>query len=175
MSAQFPAGIRAAQAVGLTGAAWLAGNIFGYSFVSIPSLLNSHREYQAPIALILKQWRDMYNAGHRQNPPIAAISAAAFGYLAWAVPHSTAGEVLAPTNAAALYSTAAALTAAMVPWTFVAMMQTNRLLLDRAAATWVPTEKSSEDVEGLLGKWSVLNMVRGVFPLVGAVVGSFAA
>ncbi|KAL3472458.1 hypothetical protein BJX99DRAFT_262246 [Aspergillus californicus] len=174
MSAQFPPAIRVAQAVGLTGAAWLAGDISAYSFYAIPSLVKSHRDYQAPVTLIVKQWRDMYNVGKIKNPPIAALTAAAFAYLAWAVPNSTAGEVLAPENAAVLYSIAAVLTVSIVPWTIGVMTKTNRKLLDLAEGIWVPSEKTSEEVEGLLGKWIGFNLVRALFPLAGAVVGFVA-
>ncbi|KAL2870150.1 uncharacterized protein BJX67DRAFT_378682 [Aspergillus lucknowensis] len=166
-----PTSIRVAQAIGLTGAGYLAGNIASYSLATVPALLKSHREHDAPLPLIVKQWREMYSAGKAQNPPIAAVTAAAFAYLAWSV-HSqsaTALTHLAPSNATTLYSAAAALALAIVPWTLGAMRTTNKLLLDRAAATWVPTERSSEQVEELLGKWIVLNGVRGVFPFVAGV------
>ncbi|KAL2861941.1 hypothetical protein BJX68DRAFT_260740 [Aspergillus pseudodeflectus] len=173
---KFPTGIRVAQAVGLTGAGWLAGNIAGYSLVSIPALLTSHHEYGAPIPLIVKQWRDMYNTGKAQNPPIAVITAAAFAYLAWSVRESTTPlAVLAPRNATALYSAAAALTVAIVPWTIAAMSGTNAQLLERAGAKgWVPTDEAAEETEDLLHKWTFLNAVRGLFPLVGGVVGYLA-
>ncbi|KAL2844160.1 hypothetical protein BJY01DRAFT_215212 [Aspergillus pseudoustus] len=173
---KFPTGIRVAQAVGLTGAGWLAGNIAGYSLFSVPALITSYHEHNAPLPLIVKQWRDMYSIGKAQNPPIAVITAAAFAYLAWSVRESTTPlAVLAPRNATALYSAAAALTVAIVPWTLAAMAGTNRQLLDRAGAKgWVPTEEGAEETEDLLYKWTFLNAVRGVFPLVGAVVGYLA-
>ncbi|KAL4865292.1 hypothetical protein BDV12DRAFT_174924 [Aspergillus spectabilis] len=172
--AQYPPGIRAAQVVGLTGAAWLAGNIAGYSLISIPCLLKSHTEHQAPLSLIVKQWRDMYEAGKAQNPPIAAVTAAAFAYLAWSVHNNVAVAALAPRNAVALYSAAAALTVGIVPWTLAAMKPTNGKLLERAGGVWVEDEKAKEEVEGLIGRWIVLNTIRGVLPLVGAVVGVLA-
>ncbi|KAL5333729.1 hypothetical protein BJX70DRAFT_380150 [Aspergillus crustosus] len=172
--AQYPPGIRAAQAIGLTGAAWLAGNIAGYSLVSIPSLLKSHADHQAPLPLIVKQWRDMYEVGKFQNPPIAVITAAAFSYLAWSVDKRVGVAALAPRNAVALYSVAAALTVGIVPWTLAAMKGTNGRLLEKAGSVWIVDEERSEEVKGLLGRWTVLNAIRGLFPLVGAVVGVYA-
>ncbi|KAL2818050.1 hypothetical protein BJX63DRAFT_82693 [Aspergillus granulosus] len=173
---KFPTGIRVAQAVGLTGAGWLAGNIACYSLVSIPALITSYHEHNVPLPLIVKQWRDMYNTGKAQNPPIAVLTAAAFAYLAWSVRESTTPlAVLAPKNATALYSAAAALTVAIVPWTLAAMAGTNRKLLDRAGAkSWIPTEEAAEETEDLLHTWTFLNAVRGVFPLVAGVVGYLA-
>jgi hypothetical protein len=118
----------------------------------------------------------MYNTGKAQNPPIALITAAAFSYLAWSVRESkTPLAVLAPRNATALYSAAAALTVAIVPWTLAAMSGTNAQLLERAGAKgWVPTDEAAEETEDLLHKWTLLNAVRGLFPLVGGVVGYLA-
>ncbi|KAL4885448.1 hypothetical protein BJY04DRAFT_134518 [Aspergillus karnatakaensis] len=172
--AQYPPSIRAAQVVGLTGAAWLAGNIGGYSFITIPSLLKSHTEHSASLPLIVKQWRDMYEAGKAQNPPIAILTATAFGYLAWSVHKSIAIGALAPKNAVALYSAAAALTVGIVPWTLAVMVPTNKKLIGRAESVWVEDEGSVTEVKGLIGKWTVLNTLRGVFPLLGAVVGVLA-
>ncbi|KAL3461171.1 hypothetical protein BJX64DRAFT_261445 [Aspergillus heterothallicus] len=173
---KFPTGIRVAQAVGLTGAGWLAGNIASYSLVSVPSLITSYHEHNVPLPLIVKQWRDMYSAGKAQNPPIAIVTAAAFVYLAWSVRESTTPlAVLAPKNATALYSAAAALTVAIVPWTLTTMLPTNNQLLERAGLKgWAPSDEAAEETEDLLHKWTFLNAVRGVFPLLGAVVGYLA-
>ncbi|PTU24154.1 hypothetical protein P175DRAFT_0497273 [Aspergillus ochraceoroseus IBT 24754] len=163
-----------AQAVGLTGAGWLAGNIASFSLVTAPALLQSCHSYQVPASLIVKQWRELYEKGKRQNPPIAASVAAAFAYLAWSVRQGTSLAPLAPRNGVALYSAAAVLTLGIVPWTLIAMTSTNKALLDRASATWVSTDKSNEEVEGLLEKWTVLNAIRSLFPLAGGIVGYLA-
>ncbi|KAL4803068.1 hypothetical protein BDV18DRAFT_49314 [Aspergillus unguis] len=172
---QFPTGIRTAQAIGLTGAAYLAGNIAAYSFASIPALQTAQAVYSAPASLLAKQWRDMYNAGKTQNPPIAALSAAAFAYLAYAI-HSGKGAaathaVLAPKYAVELYAAAAALTAGIVPWTLAVMRGTNKALQGVA-----DEEGKSDDgeVKELLKRWSVLNAIRGALPLLGAVAGFLA-
>ncbi|KAL4786581.1 hypothetical protein BJX76DRAFT_354946 [Aspergillus varians] len=172
--AQYPPSIRAAQAIGLTGAAYLAGNIASYSLVSVPALQTAHSDYKAPLTLIVKQWRALYDRGHAQNPPIAVVAASAFAYLAWSVHKSVAVAALAPRNAVALYSAAAALTVGIVPWTFATMIKTNEVLQRRAGEDWIPDEESSEEVEECLGRWRVLNGIRGVFPLVGALVGVLA-
>ncbi|KAL4902184.1 hypothetical protein BDW74DRAFT_169671 [Aspergillus multicolor] len=173
---QFPTPIRVAQAVGLTGAAYLAGNIFAYSYATIPALEASAQKHSAPAPLLAKQWSELYARGKAQNPPIAAITAAAFAYLAWSVHSgkSAALEVLAPKNAVYLYSAAAALTVGIVPWTIFAMTKTNDALHERAAEIYVATEKTGQEVKELFARWRVLNAIRGVLPLVGGLVG-FAA
>ncbi|OJI97964.1 hypothetical protein ASPVEDRAFT_24878 [Aspergillus versicolor CBS 583.65] len=174
--AQYPPGIRVAQAVGLTGAAYLAGNIASFTLASVPALQTAHTRYQAPLTLIVKQWRDMYEAGHAQNPPIAILAASSFAFLAWSVHRDVAVGALAPRNASTLYALAAALTVGIVPWTFATMMGTNRLLLERAGnAAWAPSgekgEEEEREVTGALARWRTLNGVRALLPLLGVVAG----
>ncbi|KAL4986264.1 hypothetical protein BDW68DRAFT_131156 [Aspergillus falconensis] len=173
---QFPTPIRLAQAAGLTGAAYLAGNIFAYSFATIPALQSSQSKHNAPASLLAKQWSELYARGKAQNPPIAAITAAAFAYLAWSVHSGKSAtlEVLAPRNAVYLYSAAAALTVGIVPWTLIAMVKTNNALHERAKEAFVVTEKTGDEVKQLLARWKVLNAIRGVLPLIGGLVGFLA-
>ncbi|KAL4928910.1 DUF1772 domain-containing protein [Aspergillus undulatus] len=173
---QFPTGVRVAQAVGLTGAAYLAGNISAYTFAAIPSLQTSLTSYSAPSTLIAKQWREMYNAGKAQNPPIAILTATAFGYLAYAAHSgkSAALDVLAPSNAVWLYTAAAAFTMGFVPWTFAAMVGTNKRLMERAEGVSAEKNWDGEDVLELLGEWKFLNGIRAVLPFVGGVLGFLA-
>ncbi|KAI9369641.1 hypothetical protein BJX61DRAFT_134372 [Aspergillus egyptiacus] len=177
----YPAPIRAAQAIGLTGAAWLSGNIATYSLSAIPALLKSHRDHSTPYSVLVRQWRDMYNAGKAQNPPIAAVTAAAFAFLAWAVPRSPAGSVLASEHAGWLFGVAAGLTVGIVPWTLAVMGGVNKRLMEIAAGESgekvdleVGEAGREVEIEGLLVRWMALNAVRGVLPAVGAAVGLLA-
>lgn len=87
-------GIRIAQVVGLTSAAYLAGKaqldahfrsfvdhnpgaIGSISWQSVPALLD------APAPLLAKQWKKIFDQGKVVAPPMAAISSAIFGYLAY--------------------------------------------------------------------------------------------
>lgn len=130
------------------------------------------------------QWKTLYNHGKVQNPPIAAISACSLYYLAYAVrSHSAHYSRFAGESTGAFYAGAAFLTLGIVPWTLVVMTSTN----DRIAAVAEieagnETEEKSkggglsdEEFDGLLGRWQVLNGIRGVFPLVGGVLGLFLA
>ncbi|PLB54699.1 DUF1772-domain-containing protein [Aspergillus steynii IBT 23096] len=170
----YPPGVRVAQVVGLTGSAWLAGNITALSVNVIPALLKSHHQDGTPLLTTLRHYRNLYDNGHAQNPPIAALTASAFGYLAYAVHNGTSVSALSTRESALLYVASAVLTIGIVPWTIVAMTGTNRKLLGRAEAG-VTIEKGDERevLEGL-ERWAVLNAVRGVFPLLGGVVGVVA-
>ncbi|KAA8648918.1 DUF1772 domain-containing protein [Aspergillus tanneri] len=164
-----PSGVRIAQTVGLTGAAWLSGNIAALSVNVIPALLQSHREEQIPLSITVKQFRNMYENGKAQNPPIALVTAVAFGYLAWAA-RSESTFPLAVQNStcacvSSLYLTAAVLTLGIVPWTLATMRRTNQGLLDKANSTWVPDEKSSVDTVESFERWIVLNAVRSLLSL----------
>ncbi|KAL4937042.1 hypothetical protein BDV06DRAFT_203768 [Aspergillus oleicola] len=174
---QFPPGVRAAQAVGLTGAAFLAGNISTYTLSAIPALQVSLSSSPSPsTTTIAKQWRDMYNTGKAQNPPIALLTASAFGYLAWTAHSgkSAALDVLSPKNATWLYSAAAVVTVAIVPWTLMAMGSVNSALSGVAEGVGANAEKRGDEVDELLNRWKVLNGIRGVMPFVGAVLGFLA-
>ncbi|EDN08250.1 predicted protein [Histoplasma mississippiense (nom. inval.)] len=75
-----PTAFRVAQAVGLSGAAWLSGNIAAYSVNVAPSLLTSAQESNLSASTLAKLWRNVYHLGATQNPPIALCTAAAFFY-----------------------------------------------------------------------------------------------
>ncbi|KAJ5149495.1 hypothetical protein N7448_001073 [Penicillium atrosanguineum] len=66
----YPLGFRLAQGIGLTGAAWLAGNISGLSTISTPALIRSYREDNVPSNTIAKQWQRMFELGKAKNPPL---------------------------------------------------------------------------------------------------------
>ncbi|GES62360.1 DUF1772-domain-containing protein [Aspergillus terreus] len=170
----YPTGFRVAQTLGLTGAAWLSGNILSISMLTTPALLQTMRDGDLPAGLAVKAWRNMYQRGRAQNPPIAAATAACFLYCAWAVRGGTSLAPLTPRNAPVLYCAAAALTLAIVPYTLAAMMPTNSALIAKADAKELGAQESSE-AGPLLQKWTKLNAIRGVWPLLGGLVGIMAA
>ncbi|PLB39875.1 DUF1772 domain-containing protein [Aspergillus candidus] len=168
----YPPAFHIAQAVGLTGAAWLSGNISTYSASSVPAVLESTRSGTVTPTSAAQIWRAMYERGKAQNPPIAAVTAVALGYLSWAV---RAGSRLAPLvrgGAGMLYGAAAVLTVGIVPWTMVGMSVTNGKLLELADGKGKGKER---EVEGLLERWMGLNAVRAALPLLGGVVGFWAS
>ncbi|KAK2807504.1 hypothetical protein FQN50_005372 [Emmonsiellopsis sp. PD_5] len=174
----YPAGFRVAQAVGLTGAAWLSGNIATYSLSTIPSVLTAAQEAQLSPSAVAKIWRNGYDCGKTQNPPIAVVTAASFFYLGWAV--RTGGPLFrqAAANASTMYYIAGLLTVGIVPYTLATMMGTNNKLVEKAKAVEAEPVKAmgkGDEVEVLARKWVCLNGVRSLFPLAGALVGFCAA
>ncbi|KAL5362096.1 hypothetical protein BJX96DRAFT_153393, partial [Aspergillus floccosus] len=142
--------------------------------LTTPALIQTLRNGDLPAGLAVKAWRNMYQRGKEQNPPIAAATAAGFLYCAWAVRGGTSLAPLTPRNAPLLYCAAAALTLAIVPYTFAAMVPTNSALIAKAEAKELSVQESAEAVP-LLEKWTKLNAIRGVWPLVGGLVGVMAA
>ncbi|GLA21619.1 hypothetical protein AnigIFM62618_011288 [Aspergillus niger] len=53
-----------------------AGTIAVFSTTVVPSLLRSRAETNLSMTARAKQWREIYETGKRQNPPIAALTAA---------------------------------------------------------------------------------------------------
>jgi hypothetical protein len=213
----FPTSFRIAQAVGLTGAAWLSGvlahpliilssiistldqrgetqkvffnhhhtsftdflpgNIASLSLISIPALTQS--QDSVPPRILAKQWKDLYDLGKTQNPPIAGVTAASFSYLAWSVRSGTSLRLLAPRNAMQLYAAAAVFTLGIVPYTLITMNPTNNKLIEKAGKVDVNSKGldgtgDDKEVGELLKKWQVLNGIRGVIPLLGVVAGFVA-
>lgn len=183
----FPVGCRVAQAIGITGAAWLAGNywlrsprnwgktngsnsgnIAALSTISIPPLIQGHKDDQISTVKTARVWKALFERGKSQNPPIAAATASAFVYLAWSVRSGTSLSRVARPNASILYGLAAVLTIGIVPYTFVAMSTTNNALLAKAEG------KSTENAEEDLRKWASLNAGRSLFPLTAGLLGIFA-
>ncbi|KAJ5833269.1 hypothetical protein N7474_001580 [Penicillium riverlandense] len=171
----YPIGFRMAQAIGFTGAAWLSGNIAALSMNAVPALVSSRQEDNAPPKLIVKQWRNVYEAGKAQNRPIAAITASAFFYLAWSVRSGAPLFRQAAYSQAGLYSAAAILTLGIVPYTIVAMSNTNNALLNMAKPKIELSDRNQAESVTLLDKWVNLNLFRSLLPLAGGLIGIAAA
>ncbi|PGH35013.1 hypothetical protein GX50_02147 [[Emmonsia] crescens] len=173
-----PTTFRIAQAIGLSGAAWLSGNIAAFSLNVVPSLLTSAQETNLAPSTLAKIWKNIYHLGSIQNPPIALSTAAAFFYLSWSVRSGTILFRETAENTAALYCAAGVLTLAIVPFTIVAMTKTNSALMEKAKLVESePTVKAGarEQTEHLIRQWIGLNGVRSLFPLAGVLVGMYAA
>jgi hypothetical protein len=108
----------------------------------------------------------MFSSGKTQNPPIAVVTAVSFSYLAWTLRSL-------PGNKARLYGAAAVMTIGIVPWTLLMMNPTNQKLLakaDNAAAV----EGDENEVQDLLKRWTTLNGIRSLLPLLGSVTAVVA-
>lgn len=159
------------------------GNICGLSMIAIPALLRSNqgKSTTPPTPNTLaQQWQTLYNAGKAQNPPIAAVTASSFLYLAWAA-RSQGAAVYSQlagksSNTGVFYCGAALLTLGIVPWTLVAMMSTNHRLESIAGSgDGTGASVSDEEFDGLVKKWQGLNLIRGLFPLAGGLLGLVVA
>ncbi|KAL9125952.1 MAG: hypothetical protein Q9217_004912 [Psora testacea] len=183
-----PLGIRIAQTIGITSAAFVSGEYRSpayltsaderrtgatlcISYLYVPSLLLS------PNPLVVRQWNKSFDVGKVVHPGIAMISIIAYGYLAYQM-KGTLDQ-----HKAELYGICALSSIMIWPWTMVGMMPTNKKLFrknDEAAAvsgnediTEVGLPKG-ESAKELIDRWSTLNLVRGFMPLVGAVLGVWA-
>ena len=97
-----------------------SGGVLTISYVSIPSLL------LAPGSLGVQQWRKMYDRGKAAAPPLAMLSSAAFGYLAYRLSktlNQTKGE---------LYGLAAFSTLSIIPYTLLLMRDVNGKLMSKS-------------------------------------------
>ncbi|RKK75243.1 hypothetical protein BFJ69_g7833 [Fusarium oxysporum] len=158
--------IRAAQAIGVTGAIWLSGNISAASMQGVPAVKDINGKKDLSVPALASVWRGIYERGKTQNPPIALISASAFSYSAW-----TLGKSVRP-NGFSLCVSAAILTAGIVPWTLIMMLGTNNQLIAKAAGS--PSTTSSQELDELLSRWTSYNNIRAIFPLIGGVLGLMA-
>ncbi|KAF2455847.1 hypothetical protein BDY21DRAFT_306461 [Lineolata rhizophorae] len=165
-----PLGVRIAQVVGLTTAGFLAGQTTCYSLSVAPSLMD------APAPLLAKQFKKNYDFGKIAGPAMSLVSSLSFGYLA--------GKASPSSPQFKLYTVAAILGPAIVPYTFAVMMKTNKKILAKAAeaeksaeapATAEASTAEEENTHALVDKWATMNLGRGVLTLASAILGAWAA
>ena len=111
------------------------------------------------------------------NPAIALVSIISYSYLSYRL-YGTLNHPKAE-----LYGLSALTTFAIWPYTIFLMMSTNRKLFKKydemkgldvgEKATEVGLTKG-ESTKELVDRWGMLNLGRGIFPLVGAVLGLWA-
>ncbi|KAG6367966.1 hypothetical protein INS49_002166 [Diaporthe citri] len=155
-----PTTILAASA-GILGSAWNSGGQAMLSALAIPGLLSTSSA--VPSQILAQQWAGIYNKGKVLGPQVAAVSLLGYGYLMYDRSRQSRGW--------GKYVGAAALTVGIVPFTVFFMDATNQALLGVAAGT--AGHLSAEAVRDLLVKWRVLNLVRSLFPLAGALLGLY--
>ncbi|KAI9704555.1 MAG: hypothetical protein M1820_005468 [Bogoriella megaspora] len=164
---ELPIGMRIAQVVGITSAAFLAGSTANFSFAGIPTIL------AAPESSRPKLWHTMFNIGKKSGPGVAVVGSLAFVYLAarFRVPFS-------------LYTASAILLPSIVPYTYAFIGATNVKLLARldnlssGASSTDAAEKgvrAKEETDELLKRWGQVNWGRVVLVGAAAVSGLWAA
>ncbi|OWO98044.1 hypothetical protein B2J93_8269 [Marssonina coronariae] len=172
MPAGHSTSFRIAQIVGLSGAAWLSGNIASLSLITVPTLLNSQTPSGRQLSprTLARQWRQTYEIGKSQNRPASALIGASFAFLAY---RSRAG----PRHVMGLYGLAALLTMGIAPFTLLAMAGTNGRLIRKSEEEGDAKESAEEgeEMKASLESWGRLNAVRSLLPLVGGAVAVIAA
>ena len=139
------------------------------------------------------QWLDLYTRGSKIFPGISAASSLANLYALWALRESVSpAPDIFGSSWSTCYLLAVGVTMSIAPFTFTVMKNTNAKLKARAkrddaadaegteGMVVSPQEKAKRaredgEVVGLLQHWSRLNLIRAVFPLVGAGIGFYAA
>jgi uncharacterized membrane protein YeaQ/YmgE (transglycosylase-associated protein family) len=97
-------------------------------------------------------------------PVAASLSLLAFGYASY-----KSGQYGSQWKQ---YAAAAGLTIAIVPFTIVVMAGVNgKLMAEAAGIVGAAEATTAHDTLELVRKWSTMNLVRSVCPLLGAAVG----
>ncbi|KXL49363.1 hypothetical protein M433DRAFT_39807, partial [Acidomyces richmondensis BFW] len=161
-----PLGLRLAHALGLTGAAFLAGKTFAQSFSAVPAMLH------APAPLLARQWKTMFTSDKLLAPAIVLVSGSIFGYFAY-----RDSMALLPGR---LYAASAALLVLNVPYSFFCLEPINRKLevraarLSRAGIAGDNAEVEAmefpqqETVHQLVDRWATVNLGRSVLSILAA-------
>lgn len=157
------------------------------------SVLPYHEKPGTSAAHLTAQWLDLYDRGKKIFPGLAGVSSLANLYALWKLRDSPSpAPAIFGSSWSTCYALVIASTMSLVPFTGLFMMETNRALKahatrdDAASAEGLegmvvsPQEKAKRDREDeevleVLWYWSKLNLVRALFPLVGAGIGFYAA
>uniref|UniRef100_A0A093V7E0 Noranthrone monooxygenase n=1 Tax=Talaromyces marneffei PM1 TaxID=1077442 RepID=A0A093V7E0_TALMA len=154
--------VKTAQVSAIVAAAAASGGIISISIFTIPSLLlkrapsantRTATTLAAPISHIARQWQYAYDIGKK----------------------------LFPSMAVSLLYTAAGLNIMIAPFTLLAIVAVNNVIapyttgkhdLPVDAKEDAQYEQTEKEFVGQLEKWSLLNVIRGLFPLAGAGLGA---
>ncbi|KAF3025654.1 hypothetical protein E8E14_013551 [Neopestalotiopsis sp. 37M] len=170
-----------AATASIIASAWASGAGAAISFFTITPILRS----SAPREVLLQQWHLAYDLGKSVMPPAAGAIAASYLGVAWAVANSHQHHQGSSGSEWRGFAAAAALMVGIVPFTLLFVMRTIRelealMIVGGDGANGKSTDatrhgESEEDREqalleearSLLRRWSRLNLVRAMLPLVG--------
>ncbi|MCJ1406907.1 hypothetical protein MMC19_000977 [Ptychographa xylographoides] len=185
---------KAAQIVGILGAAFLSGEdipsqrlartcntnkstsgfIACFSRAGVPTLS------LAPVDILVHEFKVMYNIGKSSSPPIAVVVALCMGFSAYQArsdPRLIGGLV----SPFALYVAAALCIPSIVPYTGLYMHPTvNKKLLDMGAmaekgATAMELGTGEKEIREMFSRWKGMNYVRAALVGGGALLAAVAA
>ncbi|KZV71140.1 hypothetical protein PENSPDRAFT_650894 [Peniophora sp. CONT] len=178
MSARGPHfdGVRAAAALGIVTSGVLTGAIFATSGFAVPAILTTTRSSDGTQPL-LRAFQRLVKQSKALSAPLGLVSGALFAYAAaraTSTPFITNGSFGAA-HRTLLFSLAAALSVGTLPFTSVAMAGNYEVLAkgadDKVEAERIGTDKAVQNVV----QWASRNWVRGVLPLVGCALGTWAS
>ena len=149
--------IRTTQILGLTSSIFLSGVNIGASVLTLPIL------YTRPIATSTPIFHELFTRGAVTLVPLAILSATCSATAAYLLPSQRT-----------LWTIAALATITQIPWTLIVMMSTNNRLVGIAGSKAEQAKVSKEEIVVLLKRWTWMNAVRGLFALVGGLVGALA-
>lgn len=162
------------------------GGILSISLFTIPSLTLKHAPQTngrttttlgAPLSHIARQWQSAYDLGKKLFPSLAVTSSLLYSFAAYTLSRerSVTGR-----HVGLLY-TAAGLNVMIAPFTLLAIVAVNNVIAPYTSGKHDLTADGKEDAQyeqtekgfvGQLEKWSLLNAIRGFFPLAGAGLGA---
>jgi hypothetical protein len=166
-----PTLVRSAHLLGISSSIFLSGFSFAASFYTMPAL--SH----ASLPVQLLGWLEVYDLGKLISPPVGAASSVLWGYLTYAAYSRKADGLFRKSWHS--YLAAGLLTFAILPWTLVIMMPSNKTLMEAAwkvqagGADAIKLENYAE-LEKSMELWGTLNWFRTVTPMVGGMIGLWA-
>lgn len=131
----------------------------------------------APLSHIARQWQYVYDLGKKLFPPMAITSSLLYSFAAY-----TLGRERGATGRhVGLLYIAAGLNVMIAPFTVLAIAPVNNVIApytegkhDLSADGKEDTqyEQAEEALVDRLNRWSLLNAIRGLFPLAGAGLGA---
>jgi len=148
---------RAAQVLGLTSSLLLSGANIGSSVLTVPILYTRPTSISAPI------FSEFYTRGFHTLVPLGVFSASCSALAAYLLP-----------SRRELWVVAAVSTISQLPWTALAMRNTNNRLIAIAGSKSEQEKASNEEVVGLLRQWAWMNIFRGLLAMVGGLAGLWA-
>ncbi|KAM7212993.1 protein of unknown function (DUF1772) domain containing protein [Rhypophila decipiens] len=147
----------AAQATAIITGSFLSGAMTCLSLIGVPVFLDTTTS--AP--QLFSQWARMYHYGHQILPTMAVGTFLLYNYTAFKRRNKT-------------FALAGVTTLLMLPFTWVFMVPTNNELfrLEGVSKT-APEVKGMAEAKELVVRWAWLHLGRSLFPLVGALLGTF--
>lgn len=130
------------------------------SLYAVPAALATGPEPQ----YALRAWTVVYTRGAATGRPLALATFVSLGVVAY-----RQYQEHKPWKALLFAGTSSL---AIIPFTLIFMMPTNNALL--AAARGAVTITWTE-AQVLIERWKVLNLIRGLIPLTGSLIGTYAA